>query len=424
MQALALVDRGACRTLMPGEKLAIVVKGFPRLSETFVARELVALEARGISFTLHALRAPGADCGLVKHDVKAVPQYLPEYLHEQPSAVAAAVLTAAQRPNFVTAWRKFRLDLGSKFTQARIRRFGQACVLAVQLPESVRHIHAHFAHSPGSVARYAACLRGLSYSVSAHAKDIWTAPDWDLRHKLDDAAFFTVCNRAGFERLNDLQSSGTLHLIHHGVPRALIVAAPRFQSRDGSRHDDPVRIVAVARAVDKKGLRLLLGALKQIPNSLAFRLDHYGGGELLDELKQVTRKLGLEARVTWHGAVAHSVIIEALDQSDLFVMANRVSGDGDRDGIPNALLEAQARGVCVLASRAGSVDEAVTDGHSGRLVEPGDEDALLQNLSALVRNPEERFAFAAAAITQRRQTFDAEAGYDEIARLLNERMQA
>ena len=409
---------------MPGEKLAIVVKGFPRLSETFVARELVALEARGVSFTLHALRAPGADSGLVKHDVKAVPQYLPEYLHEHPFAAAAAVLSAVQRPNFVSAWRKFRLDLGSEFTRARIRRFGQACVLAMQLPDSVRHIHAHFAHSPGSVARYAASLRGISYSVSAHAKDIWTAADWDLRNKLDDAAFFSVCNRAGFERLNELQSSSSLHLIHHGVPRALIVAAPRFQSRDGSRLDDPVRIVAVARAVDKKGLRLLLGVLKQIPPSFSFRLDHYGGGELLDELKHATRKFGLEARVTWHGAVTHAAIIEALDQSDLFVMANRVSSDGDRDGIPNALLEAQARGVCVLASRAGSVDEAVTDGHSGRLVEPGDEDVLLKALCALVRNPEERFAFAAAAISQRRQTFDAEAGYDRISRLLNERMQA
>ena len=88
---------------MTGARLAIVVKGFPRLSETFVARELAALEARGISFELHALRAPGSDARLVAHEVKAQPRYLPEYLHDAPLTVLRAILAARRLPGFAHA---------------------------------------------------------------------------------------------------------------------------------------------------------------------------------------------------------------------------------------------------------------------------------------------------------------------------------
>ena len=107
-------------------RLAVVLKGFPRLSETFVARELAALEARGISFSLHALRNPGADAALVDNPVQARPQYLPEYLRDAPGTVAGAILSAMRLPGFAAAWGAFRRDLASEFVAARVRRFGQA----------------------------------------------------------------------------------------------------------------------------------------------------------------------------------------------------------------------------------------------------------------------------------------------------------
>jgi glycosyltransferase involved in cell wall biosynthesis len=401
-------------------KLAIVVKGFPRLSETFIARELQGLEARGISFSLHALRQPGSDAKLVDNKVRAAAQYLPEYLHEAPVDVARAFLAARRLPGFGAAWRAFREDLRSEFARARVRRFGQACVLAQQMPASVRHIHAHFAHSPCSVARYAALLRGVGFSMSAHAKDIWTAPDWDLTRKLGDTAFVTVCNKAGFERLRALQPSATLKLIYHGLARETIGATAPPQARDGT--GEAVRIICVARAVEKKGLRRLLDALASLPGDLAFRLDHYGGGDLLAELKAKSEALGLQDRVTWHGPQPHQTIIAALDQSDLFVLPAVVGNDGDRDGIPNAVMEAQARGLTVLASRVGGIDETVTDGQTGRLIAAGDVGALARTLEELIRQPVQRYALGTAALAQARKTGDAEAGYDAIAALLRERM--
>lgn len=407
---------------MTAPSLAIVVKGFPRLSETFIARELAALEARGISFSLHALRAPGPDAALVEHRVTAPPQYLPEYLKNAPGRVAHAFAAALRLPGFGAAWRAFRRDLGQEFAAARVRRFGQACVLSQQMPASVRHVHAHFAHSPSSVVRYAALMRGITFSISAHAKDIWTAPDWDLRAKLGAAAFVSVCNRAGYERLAALQTGAKLELVRHGIERSLIVPAARAQTRDGSDSRAPVRLISIARAVEKKGLRRLLDALGNLSPAIAFRLDHFGGGELLDELKAKASALALAERIVWHGPRPHREVLAALDASDLFVLPAVVGNDGDRDGIPNAVMEAQARGVAVLATRVGGIDEAVADGVTGRLVPPGDVAALAAAIGALIGDPGLRAQLGAGGLAQAARDYDAEAGYDRIAGLLRERL--
>jgi glycosyltransferase involved in cell wall biosynthesis len=138
-------------------------------------------------------------------------------------------------------------------------------------------------------------------------------------------------------------------------------------------------------------------------------------------LRTKAADLGLDKRVTWHGAQPHRAVIAALDASDLFVLPSVVGNDGDRDGIPNALLEAQARGVAVVASRVGGIDEAVADGCTGRLVAPGHAEALSQALAALIRDPKARATLGAGGLEHVRRTGDAEAGYDAIAALLKER---
>jgi glycosyltransferase involved in cell wall biosynthesis len=399
-------------------RLAVVVKGFPRLSETFVARELAALESRGINFTLHALRHPGSDAALVDNIVQAKPEYLPEYLREARWRVTRAYLRARRLPGFAAAWEAFRKDWPRDRGRARIRRLGQACVLATELPESVRHIYAHFAHSPASVVRYAAIMRGLSFSISAHAKDIWTAPDWDLAAKIADAEFVAVCNEAGATRLKTLGNANRIHLIHHGLPRSSQQTVLRAQFRDGRDPSQPVRLVCVARAVEKKGLRTLVGALALLPKTLAFELHHIGSGPLLDELKSRAESAGVAHRIKWLGAQPHAKVLAELDNGDLFVLPANVARDNDRDGIPNAILEAQGRGVPVLSASAGGIGEAVKDKASGRLVPPSEPQALANLLAELIGDPEQRAKLGLAGFNSVREHFDAEAGYDRIAGLL------
>lgn len=401
-----------------GPRLAIVVKGFPRLSETFVARELAALESRGIDFTLHALRHPGSDAALVENIVRATPHYLPEYLHEARWRVIRAWFRARKLPRFADAWSAFRKDWPRDRGRARIRRFGQACVLATELPSSIRHIYAHFAHSPASVVRYAAKMRGITFSISAHAKDIWTAPDWDLGEKIDDATFVAVCNATGATRLKSLGDQAKIHLIHHGLPRSSQQTVLRAQFRDGRDPSQPVRLVCVARAVEKKGLRTLVSALALLPKTLKYELHHIGSGPLLEELKSRAEAAGVASHIQWLGAQPHARVLKELDEGDLFVLPANVARDNDRDGIPNAILEAQGRGVPVLSATAGGIGEAVKNKVSGRLVPPSEPQALATVLGELIADPSQRAKLGLAGFNSVRQHFDAEAGYDRIVELL------
>jgi glycosyltransferase involved in cell wall biosynthesis len=405
-------------TAQQAPRLAVVVKGFPRLSETFIARELVALEARGINFTLHALRHPGDDARLVDNTVRARPQYLPEYLRDERWRVFRAYRKARRLPGFKAAWQAFHKDWPRDRGRARARRLGQACVLATELPDSVSHIYAHFAHSPASVVRYAAIMRGNTFSISAHAKDIWTAPDWDLAEKIADAEFVAVCNEAGAKRLKSLGDPAKIQLIHHGLPRSSLHTVLRAQFRDGTDPSSPVRLVCVARAVEKKGLRTLVAALALLSKNLAYELHHIGSGPLLDELKQRAKSAGIASRITWLGAQPHTRVLEELDAGDLFVLPANIARDNDRDGIPNAILEAQGRAVPVLACNVGGVGEAVKDKATGRLTIAGDARQFAKLLEELIKDPSQRAKLGNAGYVNVSERFDAEKGYDRIATLL------
>src|SRR5258708_17856906 len=181
----------------PAPALAIVVKGWPRLSETFIAREVLALEQRGIALQLWSLRHP---TDRKRHKMvarlAAAVTYLPEYLWQEPRRVWRGWRRARLLPGYRAAKAQWRADPRRDPTPNRGRRFGQALVLAAELPPGTRHVHAQFLHTPSSVARYAAMMRGLTWSASAHAKDVWTTPAWEKREKLDDAAFVVTCTQA------------------------------------------------------------------------------------------------------------------------------------------------------------------------------------------------------------------------------------
>jgi len=402
----------------PGPSLAIVVKGYPRLSETFIARELDGLEKRGLSFSLHALRNPGEDAALTRYSLHTRCQYLPEYLHDAPVAVLRAFFSAFRLRGFHRAWTLFRRDFVKDPSRARVRRFGQACVLANSIQSHARHIYCHFSHSPASVTRYAAAMLSIGYSISAHAKDAWTDPAWDLSAKLEGARFVVTCNTAARQRLESLAPSRSVELIHHGIDRSLVVARASGSGRDGDDAHNPVRVLAVARAVEKKGLQHLLNALSQLPSGLHYRLDHFGGGPLLSSLKATAQAYGIAEKTTFHGATPHEQIIAAMDRSDILVFPADVAADGDRDGIPNVILEANARGLCVIACRAGGVGEVVEDGATGALIERADAAALSAQIERAIRQPALRQRWAENALTVNMQRFDAEAGHERLAQML------
>ena len=198
--------------------VAFVLKGYPRLSETFIAQEIRALESRGLDIRIYSLRHPTDRARhAITGEIRAPVGYLPEYLHDEPWRVLRAWLALRGNPGYRAAWRCWRADFRRDRTRNRIRRFGQALVLAHEMPPDIGHLHAHFLHTPASVARYAALIRGLKWSCSAHAKDIWTSDNWEKSEKLADCAWAVTCTRANLDHLAALAPEGRVHLTYHGL---------------------------------------------------------------------------------------------------------------------------------------------------------------------------------------------------------------
>jgi len=396
-----------------GGPVAFVLKGYPRLSESFIAQEIKGLEDCGLDIRIISLRHPTDPAVHPVHDeIRAPVAYLPEYLHQEPWRVLRAWWAVRRRPGYRAAWRLWRADLARERTRNRVRRFGQALVLVHELPAGTVRLHAHFLHTPASVARYAARIAGLPWSASAHAKDIWTTPDWELREKLADIDWLATCTAYGRDHLAALAADPSrVALVYHGLDLARFPppAAPR-PVRDGRDRDDPVVVLSVGRAVEKKGYDLVLRALAALPGDLCWRFVHIGGGELKADLKAQADALGLGARVEWRGALPQQAVLEAYRDADLFVLASRIAGDGDRDGMPNVLMEAQSQAMPCLATDVAGIPELVEDGATGLLVPAEDADALTDGLARLIREPALRARLGGAAGQRMRDRFSHQTG--------------
>jgi glycosyltransferase involved in cell wall biosynthesis len=393
-------------------RVAFVLKGYPRLSETFIAQEILALERRGLDILIVSLRHP-TDKAIhpVHRQVTAEVLYLPEYLRQEPRRVWRGWRSARLLPGYAAARRAWLADLLRDPTPNRIRRFGQALVLAAELPADIHHLHAHFLHTPASVTRYAALMTGRAWSASAHAKDIWTSPDWEKREKLAAADWTVTCTAFGHRHLAALAPGPTsVALCYHGVALDRFPPSPSPRSEtDGSDPARPVVLLSVGRAVAKKGYDDLLAALALLPQGLNWRLVHIGGGALAGGLKQEAARRGLGDRIEWRGARPQPDVLTAYREADLFVLAAKIAADGDRDGLPNVLMEAQSQALACVASNISGIPELIEHDATGLLLPPGDPAALAAALARLIANPELRNRLGAAGEARVRAQFDADA---------------
>ena len=404
-------------------RVAVVLKGWPRLSETFIAQEIAGLEARGVTLEIWSLRRPTDAHRHPVHDrVAARIVYLPEYLEDDPPRVWDAWRKARRLPGDVAARRAFLTDFRRDRTANRVRRWGQALVLAAELPASIDRLYPHFLHTPSSVTRYAALMRELPWSVSAHAKDIWTSEAWEISEKLAGCSWAVTCTAMGAARLRELAPSpDKVKLVYHGLDFAHLPPLPGVRSRrDGSDPADPVVILSIGRKVEKKGYGDLLDALGRLPRMLHWRFEHVGGGDLAEILQAQADRLGIAERCTWLGAQPQKQVFAALGRADLFVLASKKAADGDQDGLPNVLMEAAHQGLAIVSTRAAAIGEFITDQENGLLVAPGDPDALSAALARLIVQPALRQTLADRAGEVVRTRFSFDAGADWIAAALGQ----
>ena len=213
-------------------------------------------------------------------------------------------------------------------------------------------------------------------------------------------------------------------LNYHGLDAERFPAPDRGPGPDGSDPARPVQLLGVARLVPKKGVAVLLDALAALPPALQWRYTHIGSGPLRAEVAAQAARLGIAERISWAGALAQDRVLDAYRAADLFVLASRIAPDGDRDGLPNVLLEAGAQELAVVASRVAAVPELIEDGHNGRLVPPDDAQALAAALARLIADPAARLRLGRAARARVLERFGSAAGIDRLAARLRAELDA
>ncbi|HEX9037921.1 MAG TPA: glycosyltransferase [Ktedonobacterales bacterium] len=389
-------DAGANAASAPS--VAYLLKRYPRLSETFILHEMLALEARGARLRVYSMMNPAEP--IVHPDIQrlAAPvEYLPQVsLRYAPTLARAHARLLWRAP--LRYLRALGRALSRRDPLAGLRHFLRGGWLGLELERhGIRHLHAHFAHGPAATAQFVSLLAGIPFSFTAHAKDIYTTPRERVAERIREARFVVTCTGHNYIYLAHLVDDATakrIHRIYHGVD------LERFQLRgapiaNGGR---PPLILAVGRLVEKKGLSYLVEACALLQSrGAAFRCQIVGSGPLKRDLEEQTAAAGLNGRVELLGARTQEELVGIYQEAMAVALPSVILENGDRDGIPNVLVEAMSMGIPVVATSVSGIPELIEDGRDGLLVEPRQPERLADALDSLLNDKQLRERLGANA---------------------------
>jgi len=403
---------------MPSPRVAYILLWFPEPSQTFVLDEVNTLVSLGLDVTVFTLYGPRSASRLAgMAPVRAPVHHLgstslgrllwglaQQRAKRQPGTAAFLAKVILRRwRTLETAGEALWATLAGVYLARRFRDDG------------ITHIHAPWADGPTTAAWVASSLSGIPFSFCARAQDIYP-PDGALLEKLGAASFVRTNTRANFRYLSKLAPE-VVDKIKHITNGSPLTASPR----PPRQAVPPFHLLALGRLVEKKGFPLLLDACRLLSEGkVDFRLSLAGDGPDRRLLQSLAQDLGLSDRVEFLGHVPHNQVPELFRQADVLVMPCKVARRGDRDGLPNVILEAMALGVPVVATDVNGVAEAVHPGETGWLVPPEEPRLLAQAIREALDQPVEarRRAQAGRELVQR--DFNSSTNYARLKALLEE----
>jgi len=357
-------------------RLAILVKRFPKLSETFIKGEIDNLIGRGLDVSILSLFEPT------------------EELRQPSSSALLSRVRYLTQVSQTLAWRKLLVHLlRTPRAWAAVIRFrkngGSTTSLAKLLElcssEEIRHIHAHYLSEPSALAEIVFELTGIPFSISAHAKDIYLTEDVEIKRRVGLAKFISTCTRHNLGYLKKLVSEPKkVQLNYHGIDTD-------FFHNSNSKQTLPPLLVSVGRFKRKKGFDVLIDACNILTSrNIEFQCEIIGYGDEADALQSQIEKCGLLSKVKLKPPAEHSQLVSVLNKASIFVMPCRITKDGDRDGIPNSMLEAMACEVPIVSTFISGIPEVIQNGKNGALVRSDAPEELADELSKLIADSEAR----------------------------------
>jgi glycosyltransferase involved in cell wall biosynthesis len=385
--------------------VAYIIGTYPTSTTTFIDREIHVLRRLGVDLQVISIRRPVNDLSPQQENQAGIHYVLPVDIGV---LVWNHLRLITSRPRVYLRTFVHLLTRPHPTLRARLRtimHFG----LGVHTSELLRqrypcdHIHAHFVDRAALVALIAGRLLDRPFSATAHANDIYVDPVL-LSEKIAQAKFIATCTQYNKSHLLAVPSTkpGRLRCIYHGIDFC------KYRPRPRRQRPRPL-LLAVGQLKEKKGFVYLLGACRILADrGVGFDCWIAGDGPLRHALEAKIAELSLQHSVSLLGSLPHEAVIEKYSQATIFVLPCVTGSDGDRDGIPNVILEAMALGLPVVSTRHSGIPEAIEDGHSGLLVTPGDSTALADSLAQLIADEGLRKRLGCCARQKIIETFDVE----------------
>jgi len=320
---------------MSDGKIVMILSGFPRRSETFALNEILALEQRG--------------------------------------ALAAIFATKAGEPVATQPAGKALLGRVKVLTESDCARQAEEMTKLLK-GTAIGGVHGYFAHAPAEVAELVATQLGTRFGFSIHARDARKVAPEVLYARARKAACVVACNH---DVAGELRNSGAnVHLVPHGVDLERFVPQPLPDT-------EVLQLLVVGRLVEKKGFHVLIATAARL--HAPFQLNIVGEGPEEKRLTELIRRHRLESKVRLCGPKTHEDLPEAYNRAHVLVAPSIMDQTGDRDGLPNVVLEAMACGRAVIASDVGAIGSAVIHDETGLLTRPGDAESLAAAIDLLAR---------------------------------------
>lgn len=370
-------------------RVAYIVSRFPKLTETFILYEIMAVEEQGVEVELYPLQQERAE---VMHPEAVA---LVERAHFTP-LLSLPILYAhlsfmKRKPDiyFQTLWTLLRANWGSlRYFAGAVAFFPKAVYLARQMATAnIQHVHAHFASHPAVVAYVIHQLTGIPYSFTAHGSDLHRDRHM-LREKVQEARFtvtISTYNKDVILAECGKEFSEHVKVIHCGVDTAVFSRNGHLTHPAGPNL--PV-ILCIGTLHEVKGQSYLLQACQLLHDrGIEVECHLVGDGPDRAALALLVTQLGIDDLVHFHGSQRREGVVMLLHRADIIAAPSVPSKDGRREGIPVALMEAMAVGKPVVGSHLSGIPELIEDGKTGLLVPPGDAGALANALEKLVRDP-------------------------------------